>query len=284
MPLGTLAAGAKILGGLGGLFKKGNSAGKNSRSAIMGQAKGARDAAEQFGFNPLTLLAASSGIGPSESTPPLASVAMLTDGLQGLDDVVSGENERTKERERLQDELLRLEVERARAGGAGAIGARRYAAINAPALSAPDMSIEGAATARRPNDALSWLNSFFEGSGPKREEVLEPNSNHPGFWTMWNDWTGGPVVMPGDSGELPDVSELVGAAVVAGPQVARNWGDKLFGAGRYTAPLGRVGGLHTAPLEWLYHGSKDFSDYINRPYPKAPKGYTGKLRGASLIP
>ena len=64
-----------LLGGLGGLFgKKGDSAYKQTRDAMIGQAETARVAGEKYGFNPLTLLGASSPLGSNrgDGAPPLA--------------------------------------------------------------------------------------------------------------------------------------------------------------------------------------------------------------------
>jgi len=54
-----IGAGASLLGGILGKPKE-KSARTNSYDGIMGQAQGARDASEKYGFNPLTLLGASS--------------------------------------------------------------------------------------------------------------------------------------------------------------------------------------------------------------------------------
>lgn len=67
MALGAIiGAGASLISGIFGK-KKEKSAQQNSREAILGQAEGSRLAAERYGFNPLTLLGASSAVGPSQS-------------------------------------------------------------------------------------------------------------------------------------------------------------------------------------------------------------------------
>lgn len=115
--LGALSGVGSILGGLGGLFGKKN---KNTPALnILSAAKGAREASEKYGFNPLTLLQyGSGGFGGSSDggAPPLASVQMLTDGLQGLDDVVSGDAARRRAADQLNLDLAQLKLDQARSG------------------------------------------------------------------------------------------------------------------------------------------------------------------------
>lgn len=80
-----IGAGASLLGGIFGR-KKEKSAAQNSYDAIMGQARGSRDASDKYGFNPLTLLGASSAVGPSQSSNYMGeaianSAMLLADGL-----------------------------------------------------------------------------------------------------------------------------------------------------------------------------------------------------------
>ena len=133
-----IAGGLKLLAGLGG---------KKQRfvppsEMIASTAEGARDAGAKFGFNPLTLLGlgAQSGMTPG-SPPPLASLAVLGDMIEDK----YGEDAKTRrEYNRLQNELLTLEVQRARtlnavapaqsvAGGGALTGGRGNVRVSGPA-------------------------------------------------------------------------------------------------------------------------------------------------------
>lgn len=105
-----------IIGGglnlLGSLF--GKKKGMTPSQSIRSTAHGARAAAKMYGFNPLTLLGASNataGAGMDMGTSPLASLSVLGSFIQ---DEFSDEAKERKEHNRLQNELLTLEVERAR--------------------------------------------------------------------------------------------------------------------------------------------------------------------------
>lgn len=106
-----IAGGLKLLGGLLGRKQKTMS----PAQSIMSTAQGARDAAKAYGFNALTLLQASNataGAGMAMGgPPPLASLSVLGDIIE---DNYGDEAKTRKEHNRLQNELLRLEVDRSR--------------------------------------------------------------------------------------------------------------------------------------------------------------------------
>lgn len=114
--LGMVAGIGKVLGGLFGKKKKDPTPAQN----IVSQAQGAREAADKYGFNPLTMLQygqpggamGGGGGGPS----PLASIQMLTDGLTGLDDVISGDAARRRAADQLNLDLAQLKLDQARSG------------------------------------------------------------------------------------------------------------------------------------------------------------------------
>jgi hypothetical protein len=112
---GFLAALGPVLKGVGalaGAFGKRKSTTQSETVAgIMGQAQGARDAAEKYGFNPLTLLQASSPIAGAGTAPPLASLSVLGDIVE---ENFGQDAKDRREHNRLQNELLTLEVDRAR--------------------------------------------------------------------------------------------------------------------------------------------------------------------------
>lgn len=104
-----LKVGGSLLGGLFGK-KKTVSAQENSRQGIMGQAQGARQAAAEYGFNPLTLLGVSSAIGPSQLDNTMGQ-AIADAALLAADSLSGREEDKLRlENLRLQNERLKSEV------------------------------------------------------------------------------------------------------------------------------------------------------------------------------
>ena len=93
-----------LLGGL--LGSKKVSSRQASRGAIYGQAEGARLAAEKLGFNPLTLLAASSAVGGYDSANPMG--AALADAAGALAEGVTAKAEREDELAKAREENAKL--------------------------------------------------------------------------------------------------------------------------------------------------------------------------------
>jgi len=103
----------KVAGGLLGR-KKAPTPSQN----IMSQAKGARQAAEKYGFNPLTMLQygqPGGAMGGGGDAPPLASLAILGDIIE---ENYGQDAQDRREHNRLTNELLTLEVAKARTLGA----------------------------------------------------------------------------------------------------------------------------------------------------------------------
>ena len=108
-----------LLGGLGGLFrKKGDSAYKQTRDAMIGQAETARVAGEKYGFNPLTLLGASSPLGSNrgDGAPPLASVQMILGGIEEMSDTLSGNKAQKQAVDTFRRDLNTLRLDKTRSG------------------------------------------------------------------------------------------------------------------------------------------------------------------------
>lgn len=148
-----IGAGGALLGGIFGKPKR-TSAQQNSRQGILGQAQGAREAAEKYGFNPLTLLAASSPMGPSESSNYMGtaianSALMLADGLAKRQERIGREAALEKANEELRLQVRELTL-RPKFGG---IYAQRQAV---PSL--------GAALGRSASDAASSASAVLAGS------------------------------------------------------------------------------------------------------------------------
>ena len=118
MSFGLLSGIGSVLGGLGGIFgKKPKNAQVTTAQGVLGQAQGATEAAQKYGFNRLTLLGNSSPMmGESGGVSPLASVQMITDGLKDIDDVTSGDAARRRAADQLNLDLARLKLDQARSG------------------------------------------------------------------------------------------------------------------------------------------------------------------------
>ena len=116
---GMLSGIGQLLGGVGGLFGKKANPGRDTRHVILNQVGTAREAGEKYGFNPLTVLQSGAanvgGIGGGGASP-LASVQMITDGLRGIDDVVSGDAARRRAADQLNLDLAQLKLDQARSG------------------------------------------------------------------------------------------------------------------------------------------------------------------------
>lgn len=115
----TLGGIGSVLGGVAGL-QQANKEGPTPRDNIMSQVAGVREAAKEYGFNPLTLLQygqpGGSLQGGAGGAAPLASWQMLTDGLRDVSDAFTNKGERDRAREELELDLARLRIEQARSG------------------------------------------------------------------------------------------------------------------------------------------------------------------------
>lgn len=193
----VIGAGASILGGIFGKSKKPKekSAEQNSREAIFGQASRARDAGEKYGFNPLTLLGASSALGPSYSESAnymgnaIADAGMiLADGLAKKKE--AGQLSQLKEqneklRKQIQDQTLRPKV--------GGIYARRQATPTmAQALgrsnvgNSRDNSDLGSSGGNNPSDLRPLPETY--GVDPRREVDQKKIEPHSGFMVVDNPY------------------------------------------------------------------------------------------------
>jgi hypothetical protein len=116
-----------ILGGmqlLGGLFGK-KSSGPSPADNLVEQARGARVAAERYGFNPMTMMqyGQTGGAMGGGGAPPLASTELLMGGLADIGDVLSGAQAQRVAANKLQTELGQIKLDQLRASAATKIGA-----------------------------------------------------------------------------------------------------------------------------------------------------------------
>ena len=203
-----IAGGLKLLGGLFGSKKKS----MTPAQSIVSTAQGARQGAKQYGFNPLTLLQASNataGAGMDMGgTPPLASLSILGDIVE---DNFGDEAETRREHNRLQNELLRLEVDRSRS----------------LAQVPPALAVNGVGGGRSPIGGNTRV-TYGVGAGvaggrhelpvltADRDVKQTPTEDISGFMKVRNAWTDEDGIwVPGSDGEPLDIWQL--------PVVAGSW-------------------------------------------------------------
>ena len=242
-----LAGIGSLIGGVAGLFSKKKGA-PSARENTVKLAQGARQAAERYGFNPLTMLGAGSsmgGGGGGGDTPPLASIQMLTEGLKSVDDAISGDAERRRQADQLQIDLAKVQLEQARSGviasGSTAadsvggslspLGAPRGTHVQKTARAVParfSASASAAAPAAKPKGKFSQGENS---DAPGRKEDIAPLTNSPGFFEIENSWTGGPVSIPGE-GEPWGFDEMGTALVFGFPEVMGNHANNVLFDGK----------------------------------------------------
>lgn len=218
--LAGVASAAQAIGGLFGLFKKKKKAPTPAQN-ILSQAQGAREAAEKYGFNPLTMLqygqpggALASGGG----APPLASLDILTEGLKGLDDIVSGDAARRRAADQLELDLARLRLDQARSG----VVLHRDNVTDAAFPTLSPLGRSNATYAQSNVRSAPAPFSMANPIAPGRKKEVDPVTNSPGVFEIENELTGGPIILPGD-GEPWGFDELGTGIFVGLPQAARNW-------------------------------------------------------------
>lgn len=216
---------------IGGLFQS-SADRKNRRAAldaprtnILSQAKGVREAAERYGFNPLTLLEhgqPAGAMGGGGGYAPLASVETLTGLARDVSDILSGDAARRRQADQLEVDLAKLKLEQARSGVV-AVG--------------PGVSPLGrTATARANNGGARFSKPFSMSNGPssapnaiapgRKKDIMElPNS--PGVFEIDNNLTNGPVTIPGDT-EPWGIDELATAVLFGVPQAGYKYGKDLI--------------------------------------------------------
>lgn len=147
----------EILGAIGGVksvFGGKDGTGAKTRKGILGQAEGARLGAQKYGFNPLTLLGASSPLAAS-GPPPLASWEFLSEAVTGIEKEMNGEADIERKERELQHDIARVKLDALRGGAAVAynsaadeVGERSPLGGRAVTLSQSPMRLRSGATDR----------------------------------------------------------------------------------------------------------------------------------------
>lgn len=112
-----ISAGTQLIGGI--LNRKAEDKRYNQmKEDELNKFKTLRQAAKKGGFNPLTALMATGGDLSSSTTPPLASNSFIAGTLGDLASAAFGDKKADTEAERadLENDLLRVKIEQARAG------------------------------------------------------------------------------------------------------------------------------------------------------------------------
>ncbi|WP_334193566.1 hypothetical protein [Pararhodobacter sp.] len=203
-----ISAGGRLLGGL---FNRTPSAFKQSRQGILGQAAGAREAAELYGFNPLTLLGVSSplgaGSGPGMGNAIGEAMALLADGFSRRSDVGQKEaleRENTTLKERLTRATLQPQVpgiydrieQGPMIGGSNARVSQGAGVGVAPVVPAGQPVGAG-------GNRSSEQRPLGSGIDPRRETEHVPNSTTSGFMTVDSPYLPFQVHYPTIDGDEP---------------------------------------------------------------------------------
>lgn len=210
--LETIGAGVKILGGLKGLFGKKDKP-KSPSWNMLSQAEGAREAAEKYGFNPLTMLQygqPGGALGGGGGEPPLASIDLLTGGLDDLGSILSGDRERQRSADQLALDLTKLKLEQARSG----VVAVAPSAVAGVGDGKPVFGGRTATVAQSAGQAglpYSMGVPSLLHSGEPRRDGLSSSEDRGTLWQSYEMADGRRRSLPVG----PDVDELASGAVVA---------------------------------------------------------------------
>jgi len=196
----------KLAGGLFGLFGKKKDKIMTPAESIMSTATGVTDAAKATGLNRLTLLGASNataGAGMNMGgggAPPLASLSVLG-GI--IDDEFGQDAKDRREHNRLQNDLLRIEVDRSRS----------VAQVPTSAVLGvgPRASLGTNNTATVSSRAGSEVGPFSMSPLTDDRQVKQtPTEDLSGFMKVRNAWTDEDGMwVPGSDGEVMSPGQIV---------------------------------------------------------------------------
>ena len=223
-PATLIAAGSSLFGGLFG--KKDKSVKQNTMEGIYGQAEAAVKAGAEWGFNPLTLLGASSPMAGSQSANYMGDAVanaglLLADGIQqrqaGKRDALQAEN--TALKEKVQNLTLRPDT--------GGVYARRQSTPTLrSALGVKDAAVDrwgarGGAGSQNPG-----------GDFDRHGELVEPRATNT-YQTYINDGQATDVPLG------PDLDEVItGVAIATNNKVKARRAERARTDMTHGTPLG----------------------------------------------
>lgn len=213
-----ISTGGSLLGGLfGGSSDDGARENrKQTLKLIREKGDAVREGAERSGFNPLTYLGATAGTsvsggGGGSGPGPLASIgaALQTYGNAVLENAIS-EQQQERAHQSAIAQLDHIAKQQADAGGASRVVTQTLGGR---------MSLPAA-------KATAPAGSEFSGGVIDRRRDVEATDiqNTPGANVIENDWTAGPVYLPGS--EPPETEDMLLSAPVIVPQLVHNWGAR----------------------------------------------------------
>jgi len=200
-----------------------------------------RAAAERAGFNPLSV----AGVGPQNNQAsaltagatqsaggyaPLSSANMLTDTIESIGSIFTGEAAREQSVLQLEEDLAKLELEKL----AALQVVPKMAETANPTVIPKPIKIPKMTDGLTPeqirqgitiNPRTGQMNKPTQWWNPTGENEVIPAMTTTGGTTVDNKLTGGPISFPGND-EPWGVDELATAVVVGGPQVVYNYGGK----------------------------------------------------------
>lgn len=108
--------------GAGAAWRQANRRNPTVEDNIHDQARAAREAGKEYGFNPLTLLqygqtgAGAAGAAVGGGAPVLGSISLVADAIRDVDDWASGDRDRRIAQQELDLDMRRIALEQARSG------------------------------------------------------------------------------------------------------------------------------------------------------------------------
>lgn len=177
-----------------------------------------RDAAINGGFNPLTALQATGGAGfgayPT-SAPPLASVELLTGGLQKGMDEVTGVADQRRAADRLNLDMAQLRLDQARSGVVAYAPRSAAGRVGSGVSPLGKSAVTVATTAAQPRLVMGP-------PAPVRKTEIKDIPNESGWSAVENESTYGPIWMPTVNDEMLDIATAPIAALYGAPQYLKN--------------------------------------------------------------
>lgn len=209
-----ITTGGSLLGSLaGGGRDTARDQRKQTLKLIKERGDAVREGARRSGFNPLTYLTgtASSAVGggAAPSTPPLASIGAALQTFGNLAyQRATAEEQQKRTHESAMQQLERINELQNEAGGSSSVVTRTVGRL----------ASDSAAQATDPVFAGEIIDA-------NRDVDAADVMNTPGANVVQNDWTFGPLYLPG--AEPPEADEMIVTAPLWVPQLTRNIGEHV---------------------------------------------------------